>query len=79
MKQCEVTGEHTSRKKCCGIYPNRYPYNSDQTACCREKRFLDDDTTEIFSIVDANTCKNDLGGEVVESEKGKPHSYFVKE
>lgn len=80
--QCKKPGAgdfHDGKDKCCGLYPNRYPYNSETTDCCRTSA-LDgnDNVLEIFSILNAASCR-EAGGEVVVSKKGDPHNYSVVE
>jgi hypothetical protein len=39
---CEFIGEHTKEvDDCCGKYPNRVPFFSDEKICCDGKLSLD--------------------------------------
>lgn len=69
---CDKQFHGHDKDKCCGIYPNRYPYDEDFDDCCRST----DGSSEIFSIQSKGIC-GPAGGTVVESEEGNPHSYVA--
>lgn len=72
--QCDKKFHGHSKDNCCGIYPNRYPYDSNHRDCCRTT--LSDeagDPVEVFSLLNAGECF----GDVVFSTSGDPHSYFI--
>jgi hypothetical protein len=75
--QCEKKFHDHEKDHCCGIYPNRYPYDPNFNECCRVKAF-DGDAKEvtIFSVQKLSTCAG-LGGEPVVSTDGDPHSYVL--
>lgn len=77
--QCiKQTGSEMHEKdNCCGIYPNRYPYDTNFRDCCRTK-VIDADAKQVdfFSLIRKNECKA-VGGDVVVSKSGDPHNYHV--
>lgn len=60
------------KDKCCGFYPNRYPYDADKRDCCRTTNA----GVDAFEVVKQGDCVGH-GGEVVQSVDGDPHNYFV--
>lgn len=70
--QCEKQNQGHDNASCCGFYPNRYPYDQNESDCCRVKM----SNVEIFSIQKIGFCRG-AGGEIVESEPGNPHVYNV--
>ena len=37
-KQCEKIHHDHDKDKCCGVYPDRYPYDSNFKECCQTGR-----------------------------------------
>ena len=64
------------KEECCGFYPNRYPYDPNQSDCCRTRRTDPDtlDPIEVFSVQQLGVCAG-AGGTVVRSVEGDPHTY----
>lgn len=65
------------KDSCCGIYPNRYPYDQNVNDCCRTS-MTDPDTlkpVDVFSVQQIGVCSG-AGGEVVRSVEGDPHTYI---
>jgi len=71
---CEKAFPDHNKDKCCGIYPNRNPYDSSAQDCCETT----DPTTgnKSYKKMQVGKCE-DFGGRVVVSEAGNPHSYFA--
>jgi hypothetical protein len=68
--QCDKQFHGHDKSKCCGIYPNRYPYDPEFKECCQHGM----DDLAIFSLFPRDECEpND--GRVVESVAGDPHTY----
>jgi len=65
--------EH-NKDHCCGLYPNRVPYDSNFAECCQIQNTIEDVLK--FKKVPAGDCQ-ELGGQVVVSEKGNPSSYVA--
>jgi len=73
-----TNGIEFEKDKCCGLYPDRHPYDSDFRDCCRTKQSFDNEIVELFGITRRGECK-EMGGEVVISKDGDPHNYAVVE
>jgi len=76
---CKKEFHGHDKSHCCGLYPNRYPYDINQQDCCRARVFQGDkrnDFTDFFSVQPLGNCQG-AGGEVVVSESGNPHNYLV--
>jgi len=75
--QCNKQFHGHNKEKCCGIYPNRYPYDINFNDCCQSNGFDDSGKQfDIFSVQPAGRC-GPAGGLVVVSEPGNPHSYVA--
>lgn len=75
--QCSKKFHGHDKDSCCGIYPNRYPYDSTLNDCCRTQ-IRDPDTLkqiDVFSVQQAGVCSG-AGGDVVRSLEGDPHTYI---
>jgi len=76
-KMCDKRKMNHEKDHCCGIYPNRYPYDSNFKECCQEDIFDQNaDKTLAFNLMRSGECE-DAGGLVVVSEEGNPHSYVA--
>ena len=74
--QCAKQFHGHEKENCCGIYPNRYPYDLNFNECCRSKLMTDSLTeVEMFTVVPVGMCEG-RGGDTVISEKGNPHNYL---
>lgn len=69
---CDKSFPDHSKSECCGIYPNRVPYDDKFAECCQ----LGSSVEDIFKFrkLPLGQC-SDLGGDVVVSVKGDPSSY----
>lgn len=68
-----------NRDQCCGIYPNRRPYDSTSQECCevdQAKQLGIFGNLLEYSVMNAGTCEAKKGGKVVQSFAGNPHLYF---
>jgi len=76
--QCEKKKMDHTKDECCGIYPNRYPYDSNFKECCQEEITTGGNggTTSAFTLFKKDHCE-DAGGVVVKSVEGSPHSYVA--
>jgi hypothetical protein len=75
--QCEKNFHDHTKDKCCGIYPNRYPYDSNFKECCQTDAHDGDANPMLdFSLTKSGECEGE-GGTVVVSEEGNPHSYVA--
>jgi len=71
---CDKKMHGHDKDNCCGIYPNRYPYDKTIRDCCQTSSFDGSGgQTKAFSLVGAGECD----GTVVVSEAGNPHSYVA--
>jgi len=76
-KQCDKRMMNHDKNKCCGIYPNRYPYDTDFKECCQEDVIGENgEPSNLFNLVRSDECA-EIGGTVVVSEPGNPHSYVA--
>jgi len=75
--QCDKQFHGHDKNRCCGIYPNRYPYDDNHKECC-QSTVIDDqgDQVNVFSLFQRGECTADIGTVVV-SEEGNPHSYVA--
>lgn len=65
------------KEKCCGIYPNRYPYDINFSDCCQSPGADGNGkSVSVFSVLKTGDC-GPAGGTVVVSEPGNPHSYVA--
>ena len=74
---CDKNMHGHDKENCCGIYPNRYPYDANFNECCQETvsdGSNDGSTVTIFELLPNDVC-DEKGGSVVFSEAGNPHSY----
>lgn len=71
---CEKAMPEHNKDHCCGLYPNRLPYDSNFAECCQLEAKVEGGKK--FKKVAAGECQ-DLGGQVVVSEKGNPSSYVA--
>jgi len=71
---CEKAMPEHNKDHCCGLYPNRLPYDSNFAECCQLESRIED--VFRFKKVAAGECQ-ELGGTVVVSEKGNPSSYVA--
>lgn len=63
--------------QCCGIYPNRIPFESSNKECCRNTVFNGEGIQmEIFGIVVVHECHN-MDGVAVKSKPGEPYNYIT--
>lgn len=69
---CEKAMPDHQKENCCGIYPNRLPYDSNFAECCQISSPIED--VFKFKKVPRGEC-SELGGDVVVSVKGNPSSY----
>jgi len=75
--QCDKQFHGHDKANCCGIYPNRYPYDITFNDCCQSSAFnADAKKVDVFSIQQKGVC-GPAGGTVVVSEPGNPHSYVA--
>jgi len=75
-EQCSKAGnpQDGNADRCCGLYPNRYPYDSNLRECCRTHGHDGDaNPVSFFDLVRKNECT----GEVVVSDEADPHKYSV--
>jgi len=72
--QCEKAFPDHEKSQCCGIYPNRVPYDDDFAECCRMESQIED--VFKFRKLPIGQCQ-DMNGEVVVSEAGNPNSYIA--
>jgi len=72
--QCEKAFPDHQKSQCCGIYPNRVPYDDDFAECCRMESQIED--VFKFRKLPVGQCQ-DFNGEVVVSEAGNPNSYIA--
>jgi len=74
--QCDKQNHNHDKDRCCGIYPNRYPYDTFHKNCCRTKQFdHDSNQIEVFGLMPNNGMCEEAGGDVVVSVDGDPHHY----
>jgi hypothetical protein len=72
---CDKKFHGHDKDKCCGIYPDRYPYDTNFKECCQTKAVdHQGDQLDVFSLLQAGECTD---GTVVVSEPGNPHSYVA--
>lgn len=77
QNQCDKQFHGHDKDKCCGIYPNRYPYDINFNDCCQSQGVdADGKNFDVFSIQQIGVC-GPAGGQVVISEDGNPHSYVA--
>merc|ERR1712050_12335 len=76
-QQCDKKLHDHDKDECCGIYPNRYPYDENFNECCQENQ-VDGDAriTKSFNLMKKGECEP-AGGVVVVSEEGNPHNYVA--
>ena len=75
--QCDKQFHGHDKDRCCGIYPNRYPYDENHKDCCKTTAVDGDaNAVDIFSLMPADGRCEDSGGEVVVSVDGDPHQYI---
>lgn len=77
IQNCEKNMHGHNKENCCGIYPNRYPYDVNFNECCQETLFDGSNsgsTVTTFELLSTNICEQ-RGGSVVFSDAGNPHSY----
>lgn len=75
-QQCEKQFHGHDKDKCCGVYPNRYPYDSDHKDCCQMQQFDEQGESFLdFILQPANGRCEQEGGTVVVSVEGEPHTY----
>ena len=74
---CDKSHVGHDKNKCCGIYPNRYPYDSEHKDCCQQKSI--DSFGNVFTdfVLEKGDgrCEEE-GGTVVFSVEGSPHTYI---
>lgn len=74
---CDKNFHNHNKDECCGIYPNRYPYDSNFKECCQEDQIDGNgDVTLAFNLMKSGECE-EADGTVVVSEEGNPHSYVA--
>jgi len=76
QNQCDKQFHGHDKDKCCGFYPNRYPYDMNENDCCRVT--VSDskaNPVEVFSIQQKGVCEG-AGGDIVVSSENDPHSYI---
>jgi len=69
---CEKAFPEHHKDQCCGLYPNRLPYDTNFAECCQLGSKVED--VFKFKKVPSGQCQ-ELGGDVVVSVKGNPSSY----
>jgi len=75
---CEKQHHGHDKDNCCGIYPNRYPYDKKMKECCQEERTgADTNPVTTWSLYKSGECEETPNGIIVESEEGNPHSYVA--
>lgn len=80
-KTCTDGHDHdsssTGKDQCCGIYPNRYPYDENVEECC-QKTVTNADTSQstVFTLFQLHECAAD-NGVVVKNVDGDPHTYHA--
>lgn len=78
--QCEKNRiQNMNRDQCCGINPNRRPYDSTSQECCevdQAKQLGIFGNLLEYSVMNDGTCEAKKGGKVVQSVAGNPHLYF---
>lgn len=77
-EQCEKSFQNETKDHCCGLYPERFPYDSSVSECCQENITNENGVqSHTFTIYDPiGQCFSE-GGKTVQSEPGNPHSYLV--
>ena len=84
--QCEKAFHDHDKDQCCGLYPNRYPYDSNFRECCQTGKFHNfrnsanffisgTEGLEIFGLFPKGDCDAVAGGRVVVSVEGDPSKY----
>jgi hypothetical protein len=71
---CEKQFPDHTKDQCCGLYPNRLPYDTNFAECCQLGTSVEDVLK--FRKLPAGQC-DEMAGQVVVSVKGNPSSYVA--